>query len=78
MSKGGWVYIVTNKHHTVLYTGVTSDLVGRMLDHLQKDMHLLLQPGIMLRSLFITSYSIPWMKLSMKRKELRLAAEWLR
>ena len=33
MQKGGWVYILTNKHHTVLYTGVTSNLVGRMLEH---------------------------------------------
>jgi len=36
MQKGGWVYILTNRHHTVLYTGVTSDLIGRMLDHQQK------------------------------------------
>ena len=37
MSKGGWVYILTNKHQTVLYTGVTSDIVGRMLQHKQKE-----------------------------------------
>ncbi len=36
MYKGGWVYILTNKNHTVLYTGVTSNLVGRMLDHINK------------------------------------------
>jgi len=36
MKKGGWVYIVTNKYHTVLYTGVTSDLVGRMQEHRSK------------------------------------------
>ncbi len=36
MQKGGWVYILTNKHHTVLYTGVTSDLVGRMQEHRSK------------------------------------------
>ena len=36
MSKGGWVYILTNEYHTVLYTGVTSNLVNRMLDHVQK------------------------------------------
>jgi putative endonuclease len=36
MQRGGWVYIVTNKQHTVLYTGVTSDLVGRILDHRSK------------------------------------------
>jgi putative endonuclease len=27
------VYILTNKHHTVLYTGVTSDLYTRVLEH---------------------------------------------
>ena len=37
MNNGGWVYIMTNKHHTVLYTGVTSDLVGRMLQHRSKE-----------------------------------------
>lgn len=36
MQKGGWVYILTNTHHTVLYTGVTSDLVGRMQEHRSK------------------------------------------
>jgi putative endonuclease len=33
MEKGGWVYILTNKYHTVLYTGVTSDLRQRIYDH---------------------------------------------
>ncbi|MEQ9266552.1 MAG: GIY-YIG nuclease family protein [Balneolaceae bacterium] len=31
-----YVYILTNKHHTVLYTGVTSDLVNRMIQHQNK------------------------------------------
>jgi putative endonuclease len=30
------VYIVTNKSNTVLYVGVTSDLVGRVWDHKNK------------------------------------------
>ncbi len=34
--KGGCVYIVTNKTHTVLYTGVTSDLYSRMVQHKEK------------------------------------------
>ena len=34
--RGGCVYIVTNKLHTVLYTGVTSDLIGRIWDHKNK------------------------------------------
>lgn len=36
MQKGGWVYILTNKYHSVLYTGVTSDLIGRMQEHRSK------------------------------------------
>jgi putative endonuclease len=33
MNKQGFVYIMTNKAHTVLYTGVTSDLVKRVDEH---------------------------------------------
>lgn len=36
MQHGGVVYILTNKHHTVLYTGVTSDLLSRMIEHREK------------------------------------------
>lgn len=31
--KGGYVYILTNKHNTVLYTGVTSQLKNRIYKH---------------------------------------------
>ena len=37
MEKGGVVYIITNKHHTVLYIGVTSDLRIRMHQHINKE-----------------------------------------
>lgn len=30
---GGWVYIITNKPHGVLYTGVTSNLEARIQQH---------------------------------------------
>jgi putative endonuclease len=33
MERGGCVYIVTNKRHSVYYTGVTSDIIGRIWEH---------------------------------------------
>lgn len=33
MKRGGCVYIMTNKMHTVLYVGVTSDLTSRVAQH---------------------------------------------
>ncbi|WP_295672239.1 GIY-YIG nuclease family protein [uncultured Mucilaginibacter sp.] len=34
--KGGCVYIMTNKMHTVFYTGVSSDITGRVWQHKNK------------------------------------------
>jgi len=36
MGEGGTVYILTNKNRTVLYTGATSDLVSRLIQHREK------------------------------------------
>ena len=36
MQRGGTVYILTNKNHTVLYVGVTSDLNSRIRQHIDK------------------------------------------
>lgn len=36
MRRGGYVYIVTNTHHTVLYTGVTAWLRKRIQEHKDK------------------------------------------
>jgi putative endonuclease len=36
MQRGGTVYILTNQHHTVFYTGVTSDILSRVIEHREK------------------------------------------
>ena len=36
MEKQYYVYILTKKRHTVLYTGVTNDLVRRVFEHREK------------------------------------------
>ena len=36
MEKGGTVYIMTNVHNQVLYTGVTSNLIARVQQHREK------------------------------------------
>jgi len=36
ISKQGYVYILTNKWETTLYTGVTSNLVKRIYEHKEK------------------------------------------
>jgi len=36
LNKNYYVYILTNKNNTVLYTGVTSDLIKRIYQHKQK------------------------------------------
>ncbi len=36
MKKQSFIYILTNKNNTVLYTGVTSDLKKRVWEHKQK------------------------------------------
>ena len=33
IAKGGFIYIISNKHRNVLYIGVTSDLYNRITQH---------------------------------------------
>ena len=37
MERGGAVYILTNRNHTTLYIGVTSDLYSRLQEHRMRD-----------------------------------------
>ena len=48
MDKVYCVYILTNQRNTVLYTGVTGDLVARVYQHREK-----LPPG------FMNRYNLP-------------------
>ena len=36
MMKPGFIYIITNKYQTVVYTGVTSNLPQRIMEHKEK------------------------------------------
>ena len=36
MAKGGYVYLICNQNNTVIYTGVTSDLLLRIQQHKNK------------------------------------------
>lgn len=36
MMKPGFIYIITNKYQTVVYTGVTSNLPQRIIEHKEK------------------------------------------
>lgn len=37
IAKGGYVYIVSNKSRTMLYVGVTSNLISRITEHREKN-----------------------------------------
>jgi putative endonuclease len=58
MERGGATYILTNKNHTVLYTGVTSDLVKRIYEHKNKIYATSFTKNIMLISWFILKFFI--------------------
>ena len=36
MERGGFIYIMTNKHKNVLYIGITSNLQSRVYEHRQQ------------------------------------------
>jgi putative endonuclease len=46
MTRGGSVYIMTNKTHSVLYIGVTAEIISRIYDHKTKRYPIALQLNI--------------------------------
>jgi putative endonuclease len=59
MTKGGCVYILTNKDNSVLYTGVTSNLQKRIWQHKTHFFQNFLRQSIILLNWFITIISAP-------------------
>jgi len=78
MQKGSWVYVLTNKNHTVLYTGVTSNLVARIQEHIDKIHISSFAARYNVMSWGISVYMSVLRKLLRKRKELRVEVEWRR
>jgi putative endonuclease len=74
MQRGGCVYILTNKHHTVLYTGVTSDLISRVQQHIFKLHPKGFTANTTLTNLFITAFFQPSRKPLLKKRELKAEA----
>jgi putative endonuclease len=61
MERGGCVCILTNYHHTVSYTGVTSDLLARVFEHKIKSILNHLLQNIIVINLFFMNL-IPALK----------------
>ncbi|WP_412467184.1 GIY-YIG nuclease family protein [Pedobacter sp. KLB.chiD] len=53
MERGGTVYIITNFTHTTFYTGVTSDITSRIIEHKEKHIRNLFLQNITWINLFI-------------------------
>jgi putative endonuclease len=64
MDRKYWVYILTNLRHTVLYTGVTNDLVRRAYEHREK-----LIPG------FTSRYNVTKLVFYEERIDIRASIE---
>lgn len=64
MEKRGYVYILSNPRHTVLYTGVTSDLLKRVWEHKHK-----VVPG------FTTRYNVDRLVYYEQTESIRSAIE---
>jgi len=73
-AKGGCVYIMTNKMHSVLYVGVSSDLTARVWQHKKKYIPKALLPDIIATNWFTIIFTRQLKKLLPLKKHLRAVA----
>ena len=75
MKYGGCIYILTNKHHTVLYIGVTSDLSKRYTNIGIKDFQQALLQNTIVMNLFIMKTLLELKKQLQEKSKLKVEAE---
>ena len=78
MTRGGAIYIMSNKTNTTLYIGVTSDLRSRVFEHKSKLYPLVSQQSTTLTNSFILKFSVQLKKLFQKKNTSKGRKEILR
>jgi len=60
MEKKYHIYIMTNAHHTVLYTGMTGDLIRRCWQHKQRLVEGFTKRYNCTKLVYLEAYDHPW------------------
>ncbi len=76
MSKRYFIYILTNKNHTVLYTGFTDDLAKRILGHRSKIFKGFTQKYNIVKLLYYEEYSDKGVALYREQQLKRYRRKW--
>lgn len=73
MSKKYFIYIISNRYHTVFYTGVTNGIVRRIYEHKQKLVDGFTKKYNINKLLYYEEYSEPYLAISREKqiKDLR-------